>query len=89
MGGCRVGHLGPYVEPICLEAQVPGSREMHGKLQCGASLNLTWPSSGQGLEHDLSRLWIHQVKPVDSLLPIRNAPTGREAREFYNFFLDK
>lgn len=47
--------------------------------------------SGQGLEHDFSGLWIHQVKPVDSLLPIRNAPhiTGREATEFYNFFLDK
>lgn len=32
--GAGVGHLGPSVEPIRLEAQVPSSREMHGKLQC-------------------------------------------------------
>lgn len=87
-----VGDRRRTLEVLCLEAQVPSSSVMHGKLHCGFSPNPTWPSFGQGLEpHDLSGLWSCQVKPAASLPPMRKALPipGREAREFHNLFLDK
>lgn len=82
---CRGGASGTLLSYM-LEAQGLGSREvlgMRGKLQCGVSRPLTWPSCGRGLvPHDLSGIWISQVKPAVSLPPAGNVPhiPGREVR---------
>lgn len=75
---------------LCLEAQTPSSRVMHGKLRCG------FPWTGVGLA--LAKEWHHMTSLGSGAVRSYQlshcykecTPTpGREAREFHNLFLDK